>query len=409
MPEKFTNYLNTFVINLIKFFTVHARVTLFFLGILVSSLGFFFFVKLSNPPVNNAPYSVPVSVFSVQKKSINFYEELPARAVPYLVAEIRPQVTGIIIDKLFEEGSYIEKGQPLYQIDANLYLAKYNSAIADLTKKKSTLTTITAKASRYSKAVKIGGISKQNYDDILAELSAAKADVGIAEAALETAKINLSYTKMLSPVTGWIGKSEVTKGALVTANQEKAIARVTQLDPIYVDILQQSDDQNNSIRFLKDEQKLNAVTLLLANQDSPYNHKGTIQFTDTTVDPSTNSILLRIIFPNPDKILLPGLFVRAKMKTLTIEGIPVPQRSTIINADGSKKVWVIDKDNKAIPRTIIAKKMIEDSWVVESGLESGEDIVYEGIQKLKPNITVTPSRFQESGRSDASFMKQDQS
>lgn len=380
--------------NLIKKLQIHYLKLCVVALLSLMSYGAF---KLSKNPMINEVKKIPVTVMAIKKEAIELFEELPGRTVPFQIAEIRPQVTGIITKRLFEEGACVKEGDQLYQIDASLYQATYNSALADLEKTKANYTTLKTKVDRYEKVVKIGAVSKQNYDDVIAQLLEAKADMGIAEAKLKTAEINLAYTNVYAPISGRIGKSEVTKGALVTANQQNAIARITQLNPIYVDISKQSHD----IKF--DDIQENSISLVIDKEDHFYPHKGTLQFTDVTVDPTTNSVLLRVIFPNPDQALLPGSFVKTKIKMKESQAIKIPQKAAIRNSDGSANVWIVDTTNKTRPQTIKLGNSIGDHWIVESGLCENDMIIIEGFQRLTPGCFVKPKMIKNDAPAQPSL------
>lgn len=337
------------------------------------------------PGAGNA---VPVTVLRLQKKLLNLQEELPGRTTAYQVAEIRPQVSGIITERLFQEGSEVKEGQQLYQIDPSTYQVAYNSAKADIAKAEANVMSLKAKANRYAELVKTEAVSKQEYDDTTAQLAQANADVGIAKAKLEVAQINLAYTKVYAPISGRIGKSEVTKGALVTASQDAAIARITQLDPIYVD-LTLSSTQLALIRPALQGKKEIPVTLSLEKNAAPYAYEGKLQFTDVTVEPGTGSVMLRTIFPNPKRELLPGMFVSAQVQLEETEALLVPQRAAIRNPDGTLSVWLVDNDSKVNPKAITVDKTIGDKWLVTDGVSEGDIIVLEGFQKLAPGAAVT--------------------
>lgn len=338
-------------------------------------------------PANSA---VAVSVIPVRSQKVDLFEELPGRVVAFEVAEIRPQVTGIITERLFQEGSRVEQGQQLYQIDPSPYQAAYQSAQADLAKAQADVKSIQAKANRYETLVEIDAVSRQEFDDVTAGLAQAQADVAIAESDLTTAKIDLDYTKVYAPISGQIGKSLFTKGALVTANQPQYLAMITKLDPIYVDLVQPSAKLSRMRQSFGRDSKLE-VELTLESASQPYPHRGELQFADVTVDPSTGSVQLRALFPNPDGILLPGMFVRARLKTESVEGILVSQRATTRGPDGTLSVWVVNSENKVEKRTVRSEKAVDGAWLITDGLESGETIVLEGVQKLQPGARVEPT------------------
>src|SRR3989338_150353 len=254
-----------------------------------------------------------VSVVTIKQQSINFTKDLPGRTSSFKIAEIRPQVNGIITKRLYTEGSVVTEGQQLYQIDPATYEAALNSSRANLMKAEATLKAAQAQFNRVKELVKIDAMSKQEFDNASATLDQGKADVAIAKAALATSQINLDYTKVFSPISGRIGKSFVTEGALVTANQTTPLATVQQLDPIYVDVTQSSNELMDLRRQLESAEKT-PVTLLLDGGTKVYEEKGELQFSDITVDQTTGSVQLRVLFPNPKQELLPGLFVHARIE-----------------------------------------------------------------------------------------------
>ncbi|MGR6035541.1 MAG: efflux RND transporter periplasmic adaptor subunit [Candidatus Nitrosoglobus sp.] len=333
--------------------------------------------------------AVPATVMQLQSERVKLYEELPGRIAPYKVAEIRPQVNGIITARLFEEGSKVKEGQQLYQIDMAPYQAAYDSAKANLAKAEANIKTVEAKNSRYKRLVKIDAVTKQEYDDITASLAQARADIAIAKAAMTTAKINLKYTKVYAPISGRISKSAVTEGALVTANQAQLLATITQLDPVYLDLMQSSTDLIHMRRALKGQEKI-PVTIYLEGEDTAYEHQGIFQFSDVTVDQTTGSVQLRSLFPNPDSILLPGLFVHARINLGTVNTVLVPQKAAIRGADGNLSVWMVNKENKVMPKPISAEGAIGNKWLIKEGVQAGDVIVLEGFQKIAPGALISP-------------------
>lgn len=360
------------------------------LAIIAAVLVYWIFASGSQAPKGSANIgkTVAVSALTLKRTPVMLERELPGRTVAYQVAELRPQVTGIVTERLFTEGSRVKEGQQLYQIDPAPYRAAYNSAQADLAKAEANVKAVLAKATRYADLVKIEAVSRQEYDDITAQLAQAKADVGIARAALAAAKINLDYTKVYAPISGRIGHSNVTKGALVTANQTQALAQITQLDPIYVDMAQASEELRAIKGSLQNRDSKVPVMIYLENDKEPYPHPGTLQFSEVTVDPTTGSVLLRAVLPNPEGALLPGLFVRALLKLEAVDAILVPQNAVIRNPDGSASVWVVNDQKQTSPRPVILGQAIGNQWVVKSGVEEGEILVVQGFQKLKPGSTV---------------------
>lgn len=344
-----------------------------------------------------APPPPEVTVQTLAAQTVPLYTDLPGRTAAYRVAEVRPQVSGIVLKRLFTEGSEVQAGQQLYQIDPSTYQAAVQSAMADLAKARATAKSVEAKAARYADLVKINAVSKQDYDDAVASLDQAKADIMVAQAAVDTAKINLEYTKVYAPISGRIGKSSITEGALVTANQTTTMAAITQLDPIYVDVSQSSSDlmrlrQAVSAGLLQKGQADQApVTLTLDGSTQAYKHNGQLQFADVTVDETTGAVQVRAVFPNPDKELYPGLFVRARVEQGVRENaLLVPQRATVRQPDGSAAVWVVGADNKVATRPIQTTQAVGDAWLVNSGLQAGERIVIEGLQKIRAGAEVRP-------------------
>ncbi len=348
-------------------------------------------IGLGNPKNNssNIPLAVSVSSRTLQLASINISEEFPGRIVPYLIAEIRPQVGGIIIDRSFIEGSNIKKGQQLYQIDPAPYQAAHDSAKANYLKSVANLKTIQYKFNRYKELIILGGISKQEYDDSEANFFQANADVEIAKAAVEVAKINLEYTKVLAPIDGRIGKSAVTIGALVNTNQQNSLTSITALDPIYVDISQKIESLQHIKQAFADRKQVE-VTLFLQN-NVEYAEKGILQFHDITVDPTTNSVQARALFSNKNEELMPGMFVRSKINIKLDNVILVPQNAVTHDINGKAKIWIISPENKVSNIEIKIKRSIGNSWLVSEGLNNGDRIVTEGMQKISQGMLVNPS------------------
>lgn len=338
---------------------------------------------------SEAPAAVAVVVQTMQPQTVRLFQDLPGRTHAFKIAEIRPQVSGIVTKRLFTEGRDVEAGQQLYQIDPAPYQAAYDSTLADLQKAEANIKSTQAKQARYAELVKIGGVSKQEYDDNAATLEQSKADIAIAKAAVATAKINLDYTKVFSPVAGRIGKSSITEGALVTANQAEPLAVVQQMDKIYVDVTQSVSDLRKMRRSFGEDITQLPATLTIEGESEPYGEKGFLQFADITVDQGTGTVQLRILFENPKMDLLPGMFVKARVTQGEAESsILAPQKAVTRNADGSTTVWLVDADNKANPHPITVTRVIEDKWLVSSGLKAGDRIVIDGQPKLGPGTLV---------------------
>lgn len=342
-----------------------------------------------------------VSVLTIEPQRLTVTTELPGRTAAYRVAEIRPQVSGIVLKRLFREGSEVKAGDQLYQIDPATYEASLASAQADVQKAEANLQAARNKASRYGDLVKNSVVSKQDFDDVQATLKQNEAQVAAAKAAYNLASINLNYTKVFAPISGRIGKSAVTEGALVTANQSTALATIQQFDPIYVDVTQTASqlmklrEDMATGRIRPAEPGKIPVTLFLnssgSGDDTAYPAKGELQFSDVTVDAGTSSVQLRAVFPNPNKELLPGLFVRARVEQGVAENaITVPQAAVARGPDGSARVWVVGADNKVNPRTIKTERAVGNVWLVSDGLTAGERVVVEGLQKVKPGAEVKP-------------------
>jgi membrane fusion protein (multidrug efflux system) len=335
-----------------------------------------------------------VSVVTLKPREVVLTRELPGRTSAVRVAEIRPQVSGIVTRRFFEEGSMVRQGQQLYQIDPAPYQAAYNSARANLVKAEANVRAVQAKSERYAELVKIGGVSKQEFDDVRASLSQGRSDVAIAKAELATAKINLDYTRVMSPISGRIGQSKVTEGALVNASQATAIAVVQQLDQIYVDV-SRSGEEMMQLRERYPELKTGGSTgssssVRLLVDGKPVGRPGTLKFSDVTVNPTTGTILLRVLFPNPDYTILPGMFVHARIEQWKDgRAILVPQKSVSRNVDGSVSVWVVGSDGAVNPRPITVSEIVGDNWLVTGGLKEGEKVVYEGVMKIRPGLKVT--------------------
>lgn len=360
---------------------------------LVATLQPSFAAKDGGQAQQQAPRAVPVSAITLETTTIQLTQHLPGRSVAYKVAEIRPQVTGIITERLFTEGGMVERGQQLYQINPAPYQAVYNKVKADLLRAEANLASIAAKESRYRESLKVSVVSEQDYDDAKAALLDAKASVAIAEAAIESAEIDLNYTKVYSPISGQIGKSSFTEGALVTANQSTLLAQVTQLDPIYVD-MQEARKKVLSLREKSKNTDQVMVTLDLGDGFT-YERQGQFQFSEVTVNPTTSSVELRAIFPNPDKILFPGLFVRATLLLDTVEAILIPQKAGILGPGGQMNAWVIDDKDTAQRVPIVAKETHGNNWIVSKGLKIGDTVITEGFQKLRPNAPVAVSPAKE--------------
>ena len=345
-----------------------------------------------------------VTVLTLKAESVPVATELPGRTSPYQIAELRPQVTGIVKERLFKEGSEVKAGQVLYQIDPATYRAAADSARANLARAEANVEAARLKAERYAELVKIEAVSRQDNDEAVAALKQAQADVGSARAALDKANIDLGFTRVTSPIAGRISRSAVTAGALVTANQAAALATVQKLDPIYVDLTQSSAEL---LRMRRDFEagRLqraagNAVPVQLVLEDgSLYGAEGKLAFSEVTVDEATGSVTLRAVFPNPRGELLPGMYVRARL-TQGVQGdaILVPHAAVSRTPRGEGQAMVVNAESKVEPRIIKTGQSIGDKWLVTEGLVPGDRVIVEGLQKARPG---SPVQAQEAGAAAA--------
>lgn len=341
-----------------------------------------------------------VGVITVQSQRVALTTELSGRTAPHLIAEVRPQVGGIIKKRLFTEGSDVKAGQVLYQIDPASYEAAHASARASQARAEATLGMIRLKAERYQDLVKIKAVSQQDNDDAQAALKQAEADLAAAKAAVETARINLAYTKITAPISGRIGRSTITDGALVTANQTTALATIQQLDTMFVDVTQSSAELLKLKQTLasgmlkKDTATAQARVKLLLEDGSPYPLPGTLKFSEVTVDQSTGSITLRAVFPNPKQVLLPGMFVRAVLEEgVNEQAMLVPQRGVTRNPKGDAMVMMVGAEEKVEPRVIQVVRTVGENWLVSDGLKPGDRVILEGLQKARPGTPVKAVPF----------------
>jgi membrane fusion protein (multidrug efflux system) len=347
------------------------------------------------PPAAGA--APEAGVITLQPRPVNLTTELPGRTSAYRIAEVRPQVEGIVLKRLFTEGSEVRPGQSLYEIDASTYRANLLRAEASLASAEAQLNAAKLLAERYGPLHDRGVVSKQDYDNAVAASKSAEAAVAAAKAAIETARIDLGYTQVRAPISGRIGRSLVTEGALVTRNQDQPLATIAQLDPIYVDVTQSSAELLRLQRDLAEgrlqrDAAQNARVTLTLEDGSPYPHAGSLQFSEVTVEASTGSVLLRAQFPNPDRLLLPGMFVRAQLSRGSAnEALLVPQAAVQRNARGQPTVLVVDAENKLSERVIELGPTVGNEWLVTGGLTAGERIVVDGLQKVRAGITVTPA------------------
>jgi membrane fusion protein (multidrug efflux system) len=340
-----------------------------------------------------------VSVVEVKPQRVAITTELPGRTSAYLVAEVRPQVGGIIQKRLFTEGSDVKAGDVLYQIDPATYQAAWDSAKAQLARAEANISTTRVRAERYKELVEIKAVSRQEYDDAAAALKQAEADIEAGKAAVETARINLAYTKVTAPIAGRIGKSSVTVGALVMAGQGMPLSTIQQIDPVYVDVTQSSASllrlqQSMASGTLKRDSANRAKVKLILEDGTPYPLEGALQFQDITVDPTTGSYILRIVFPNPKRVLLPGMFARAILEEgVNEQALLVPQQGVSRDPKGNPTSLIVDAEGKVQQRMLTLDRPIGDKWLVSAGLAPGDRVIVEGVQKARPGASVKVAPF----------------
>jgi membrane fusion protein (multidrug efflux system) len=345
----------------------------------------------------SAPAAQAVTVATLKPQEVTLTRELPGRTSAFLIAEVRPQVSGIVKRRHFTEGGLVRAGEPLYQLDDATYLADHATAKASLARAEATLKSAELNARRSAELVKIDAISKQDNENAAAALSQAQADVAAAKAAVQRSSVVLGYARITSPISGRIGKSSVTAGALVTANQAAALATVQQLDPVYVDLTQSSSE------LLQLRKELAAGTLtksgdlpvqILLEDGTRYKHDGKLAFADVTVDPGTGSFALRVKVPNPDNILLPGMYVRAVVGNgIRQNALLVPQKGITRDPKGNATAMVVGKDGKVEARAVQASRTIGDKWLVDGGLVAGDRVIIEGLQKIRPGAPVNATEL----------------
>ena len=341
-----------------------------------------------------------VSVVTMQPERVTIITELPGRTSAYLVAEVRPQVSGIIQKRFFTEGSDVKAGELLYQIDPATYEAAYAGSKAALARAEANVISIRNRVDRYKELVTINAVSQQEYDDVTAALKQAEADIEANKAAAETSRINLAYTRVTASITGRTGKSNVTVGALVTANQPTPLTVIQQLDPIYVDATQSSANLLNLKRNLaagriKGGSPDQARVKLLLEDGTPFPLEGSLKFSDVTVDPSTGSFVLRVVFPNPKHMLLPGMYARALVQEGVMDNaILAPQQGISRDPKGNPVALIVDAEGKVQQRIITVDRAMGDKWLVSSGLGAGDQLIVEGIQKVRPGVSVKAVPFE---------------
>jgi membrane fusion protein (multidrug efflux system) len=341
-----------------------------------------------------APPNPPpeVGVVTLHPQPVTITTDLPGRTLAYRIAEVRPQVSGVILKRLFIEGSEVKAGQQLYQIDPAPFQANLESAQASLAHARATLTSAMLLTQRYKPLTEAHAVSQQGYDNAIAAQDQAAADVASATAAVDTAHINLTYTRVLSPISGRTGRSSVTEGALVSANQSTAMVVVQQLDPIYVDVTQPSTmllrlQRKLASGQLKKTGDKQAQAQLILEDSTPYEQTGKLQFAEVAVNSGTGSVTLRAVFPNPQHILLPGMFVHELLQEgVDEQGLLIPQQAVTHNERGEATTMVVGADNKVSQHVIKTDRAIGDQWLVSEGVAAGDRVVIVGLQRIKPGV-----------------------
>lgn len=351
--------------------------------------------KPAGPPAGAPQAPVQVGVITVATQPVTLVKELPGRTSALRIAEVRARVNGIVQKRLFTEGADVKQGQPLFTIDPAPYQAALDSAQAQLARAEAGVGSAQSLAERYATLIQSNAISRQEYEDAASRLKISQADVAAARAAVKTARINLEYTTAVAPIAGRIGRAEVTEGAYVQQTAATLMARVQQLDRVYVDVSVSSAEHARMKRALESgalkSTEGEAKVELLLEDGRAYPEAGALQFADVTVDPSTGSISLRAIFPNPRAELLPGMFVRAKIEEGTNpNAILLSQKAVSRDQSGKPMAFVVGKDKKIQLRPLVTDRAIGDSWLITSGLSVGEQVVVEGLQRVRPGVEVNP-------------------
>jgi membrane fusion protein (multidrug efflux system) len=368
-------------------------------GLMLTNCG-----KRAEPPQGGTP---EVATVTVSTQQVVLTTELPGRTSAYRIAEIRPQVSGIIQKRLFTEGADVKAGEVLYQIDPAPFQAALDNTRGALGRAEANLPAVRLRFERYRDLLPDKAVSQQDYDDATAAMKQVEADIQYWKATVESARINLEYTSVTAPISGRIGKSNVTEGALVTAHQPMALATIQQLDPIYVDVPQSTTEMLLLQRRLEegrlkhDGKNQNKVKLILED-GTMYPLEGTSQFRDVTVDPTTGSVVLRAVFPNPKRVLLPGMFVRAVVKEgVNKQAVLIPQQAISRDPKGNPITLIVDAESKVQQRMITTDRAIGDKWLVSSGVSPGDRVIVEGIQKVRPGASVKIVPF-DAGRKESS-------
>lgn len=364
-------------------------------ALLSVSIIFSFSCKKQPPP----PPVVEAGFVEVKPQEVSLYSELPARVSAFLVAEVRPQVSGIILKKYFEEGDDVKEGQRLYLIDPAPFQAAYDNAKASLSRAEANFNTIKNRFERYQELIKSKAVSQQEFDDVEAAYKQSEAEIEFYKAALKSAQINLNYTEVKAPISGRIGKSNVTVGALVTQGQPSPLTTIQKIDKVFVDATQSSSEilkLQNKIKRGVIKKEGDVLVKAILEDGTEYPEFGTFKFSDISVNEFTGSLILRTLFENKDKILLPGMFVRIKLEEGKAEkAILAPQRGVSRDPRGRPYVYLINNENKAVQQFIDVERTIGSNWLVTKGLQAGDKIIVEGLQSIRDGVLVKPVSFEE--------------
>lgn len=357
--------------------------------------------QVANAQQPNGMPPPEVSIVTAEPQQLVVANELPGRLEASRVAEVRARVPGIVLKRSFREGSDVKAGQALFTIDPAPYRAAYQSAEAALAKAQANVDQVRVKVQRYKPLVETNAISKQEFDEAVASEKQAIADVAAAKAALDAARINLSYANVTAPISGRIGRAQVTEGALVGQGAATPLATIQQLDPIYVNVTQSANEALQLQRAMRDGQlqksgKDGAKVTILMQDGEPYPHEGKLLFSDLTVDPGTGAIILRALVPNPDNFLLPGMYVRARVEQAVRENtITLPQQAVQRTPNGAT-VMVVDQENKVAARPVKVASSQDNSWIISEGIKPGERVMVEGFQKAPPGAVVNPVPWKQA-------------
>ena len=358
-------------------------------GLLAAALAFAIAGCSKQQAAPAAPPPPEVRVVALEARTVTLTRELPGRASPYQIAEVRPQAGGIVREVSFTEGALVKAGQVLYTLEDDALRAELGAAKAQLARAEATAASARLTAQRNAELAKVDAISRQENETAIAAMRAAEADVGLARATIARAEVQLGHARIEAPIAGRIGRSNVTRGALVTANQATPLATIQQLDPIYVDVTQSSAELLQLRRELEAGRARQAElpVRVILEDGTRYEPPGRLKFSEATVDPTTGSFLLRVVVPNPRTLLMPGMFVRAELGNAVRENaVLVPQPAVVRDPKGNTSVLVLDEKNTVQAKPVKVSRTVGDAWLVEEGVGAGERVVVEGLQKVKPGV-----------------------